>query len=204
MAVLPVSLLRNTVLNGPDSAPPGETPSAVLIPLVSLADGQTGVFLTERAAELRHHGGQISFPGGRIDEGETVIETALREAQEEIALDQNQVEIIGHLPGVVTTLGFHIAPVLAWINADFTPVPAPAEVARVLIEPLAPLLDSSNHVSVMREARGQAYQSWTIRHDHEFIWGATARILVQWSALLKAGSEPSAELSKGGTGERKS
>lgn len=168
----------------PELPPEGQIPSAVLVGLIDMDDGRLGVILTERSGQLRNHAGQISFPGGRIDSGETPDQTALREANEEIALDPQQVSILGHLPGVVTTAGFHIAPVLGRVHGGFTPVAAPAEVARVLIEPVSPLLDPRHHHSVMRQAGGRDYQSWDIRHDAENIWGATARILVQWGALL--------------------
>ena len=179
-----IPALRRTVQHQADTPPMGQIPSAVLMPLVTLADGETGIILTERSARLRHHAGQISFPGGRIDKGETPTQAALREAEEEIALDPGKVEILGHLPGVVTMAGFHIAPVLAEVKEAFTPIAAPDEVARVLIEPLAPLLNHKHHKEVTREAEGQRYQSWDIRHDREYIWGATARILIQWSQLL--------------------
>ncbi|MGC6484615.1 MAG: NUDIX hydrolase [Candidatus Puniceispirillales bacterium] len=168
----------------PEIPPEGQVPSAVLIALITMDDGQTGVILTERSGHLRHHAGQISFPGGRIDNGETPVETALREAEEEIALARDQVTVLGHLPGVLTTAGFHIAPVLGRVDGNFTPVAAPAEVARVLIEPIVPLLDRRHHQSVMREAGGRRYQSWDIAHERENIWGATARILVQWGQLI--------------------
>jgi 8-oxo-dGTP pyrophosphatase MutT (NUDIX family) len=168
----------------PDAPPEGQTPSAVLIALINMADGEAGVILTERSAGLRYHAGQISFPGGRIDDDETPVEAALREAEEEIALDPKKVTVLGHLPGVVTTAGFHIAPVLGWVDSDFVPVAAPAEVERVLIEPIAPLLDRKRHFMVMRESGGRRYESWDISHEQENIWGATARILVQWGQLL--------------------
>ena len=184
MSELTLAFLKNSVKSHADVAHGKEIPSAVLMPLVDLADGDIGIILTQRSTRLRHHAGQISFPGGRMDRGETPVETALREAEEEIALSREKVEIIGHLPSVVTTAGFHIAPVLASVRGAFTPIAAPEEVDRILIEPLAPLLRRENHVSVMRETEGQEYQSWHITHEREYIWGATARILVQWSSLL--------------------
>ena len=157
----------------PEIPPEGQVPSAVLIALITMDDGQTGVILTERSGHLRHHAGQISFPGGRIDSGETPVETALREAEEEIALARDQVTVLGHLPGVLTTAGFHIAPVLGRVDGNFTPVAAPAEVARVLIEPICRCLTGGT-ISRLREA-GHRYQSWDIAHERENIWGATAR-----------------------------
>lgn len=166
----------------PDTAPEGARPSAVLIALD--ASAEPSVILTQRAQHLRHHAGQISFPGGRIEAGESAAETALREASEEIGLAPKSVEIMGYLPGVVTTAGFHIAPVLGRLETIPALMPDPGEVDRILIEPIRPLLDPANHLSVQREHQGTRYRSWTIRHEHEFIWGATARLIVQWARLL--------------------
>ena len=167
-----------------DPVPEGRRASAVLMALIEDED-RYSIILTERSSGLRHHAGQISFPGGQIDQGETVLEAALREAEEEIALPAGKVDILGYLPGVVTTANFHIAPVLGVVNADVSLVPAEAEVSRILIEPVLPLLDPGRHRSVQREYQGRPYQSWEIQHDREYIWGATARILVQWSSRIQ-------------------
>ncbi len=168
----------------PDPAPAGSRPSAVLVGLIDHEQDGPSVILTRRADHLRHHAGQISFPGGRIEAAETPAEAAMREAFEEITLARECVEVIGYLPGVVTTAGFHIAPVLGRVTGDLCLTPDPDEVDRILIEPVLPLLNPANHLSVMRDYQGKAYQSWTIRHDHEYIWGATARLIVQWARLL--------------------
>ena len=172
--MLSFDTLLGVVQPDPDQPPPGQIPSAVLMALVTMDTGDTGIILTERSAQLRNHAGQISFPGGRIDGNETPVDTALREAEEEIALDRYKVAVLGHLPGVVTTAGFHIAPVLAVIDGEVSLVPAPDEVERVLIEPLAPLLDRRRHKSVTREAGGRRYQSWDIMHEREYIWGGNS------------------------------
>jgi 8-oxo-dGTP pyrophosphatase MutT (NUDIX family) len=176
-----------------DPVPEERRASAVLMALMEDEAGYS-IILTERSAGLRHHAGQISFPGGRIDEGETVLEAALREAEEEIALPAHKVDILGYLPGVVTTANFHIAPVLGVVTADVTLIPSEAEVSRILVEPVLPLLDPERHRSVQREYQGRPYQSWEIQHDCEYIWGATARILVQWSARIQTNEEGRAVL----------
>ena len=171
-----------------EPAPEGRRASAVLIPLVEM-DGDLNVILTERSSRLRHHAGQISFPGGAIDHGESVEQAALREAHEEINLSPNDVEILGHLPGVLTTANFHIAPVLGLIKKDVSRdglglTPHPDEVERILIEPIRPLLWRQNHRQEPRQYNGVDYKTWVIDHQHEYIWGATAKLIVQWSGLL--------------------
>lgn len=174
--------LAQYATTAPEPAPAGTRPSAVLIGIVD--DGEAPrVILTERAAHLRHHAGQISFPGGRIEPGEDALGTALREAWEEVALPEDSLEVIGYLPGVVTTAGFHIAPVLARLSAMPALKADPGEVKRILIEPVEELLKPENHLAVQRQHEGIDYWSWTIRHEREHIWGATARVIVQWAQL---------------------
>lgn len=173
----------------PEQPPEGLERSAVLVGLLGGGTANPRVILTKRAGHLRHHAGQISFPGGRMERRESPVDTALREAEEEIGLSSGDVGILGHLPGVSTVLGFHISPVLGEIRGEPEFRPDPGEVERVLVEDVHQLLEPDNHQSVMREHEGKAYQSWVIRHDHEHIWGATARLIVQWSRLLYLGQK---------------
>jgi len=182
-AVLSLDDLASVIQPKADPVPQGRRASAVLMALMEDAAGLS-IILTERSPDLRHHAGQISFPGGRIDQGETVIEAALREAEEEIALPAHAVDVLGYLPGVVTTANYHIAPVLGLVKSGVSLIPSEAEVARILIEPVLPLLNPGRHRPVRREHQGRPYQSWEIDHDREYIWGATARILVQWSERI--------------------
>ena len=163
--------------------PQGRRAAAVLIPIVEI-DNEWKVILTERSKKLKHHAGQISFPGGAIDAEESVIDAALREAHEEIGLNPNLVEVIGHLPGVITTANFHIAPVLGIIREMPDLMPEPEEVARIIALPLQPLLSPSNHRQEDRINQGKTYQTWVIDHQDEYIWGATAKLIVQWSQRL--------------------
>ena len=179
-----ISHLASVVTGEPDRPSGGLLPSAVLIGLLDGGADGAQVVLTERAGHLRHHAGQISFPGGRIENNETPVEAALREAGEEVGLAVGDVEILGHLPGVVTVAGFHIAPVLGAVRGQPELRPDPGEVERILVEPVGPLLEPANHEPVTREHEGRTYRSWAIRHDREHIWGATARLIVQWSRLL--------------------
>ena len=168
----------------PDQSPEGLLSSAVLVGLIDDGTDNPLVLLTQRADHLRHHGGQISFPGGRMESGESPAEAALREAEEEVGLSGGDVDILGYLPGVTTIAGFHIAPVLAAVNGRPELRPDPGEVERILLEPVYPLLEPANHEPIMREYEGKTRQSWRIRHEREHIWGATARLIVQWSRLL--------------------
>ena len=178
-----IKKFEQILLSQPEAAPEGRRASAVLVPILDRGD-HLELILTMRASTLRHHAGQISFPGGRLDEGETVIDAALRESHEEINLDPSLVDIRGFLPGVITTANFHIAPVLGIIKESPQLTPAPDEVERILIEPLAPLLDQDRHGREAKEYQGQPYKTWVIAHPSEYIWGATAKMLVQWSRAM--------------------
>lgn len=175
---------RKIVMPEPELAPAGRRPSAVLIPLM-IDEGVLKVVLTERSSSLRHHAGQISFPGGRIDEGEVPHTAALREANEEIGLKPEDVELIGFLPGVITTANYHIVPILGLIKGTPTLTKQPDEVARILIEPLMPILDPANFMREPKQYNGVDYQTWVISHPNEYIWGATAKLIVQWAGLYR-------------------
>ena len=116
----------------------GVRPSAVLVVVADDSDGNAGVLLTRRSTELRHHAGQISFPGGRIDPGETEVDAALREALEEVGLDPAVVEVVGELDHLATVVSrSHIVPVVATVATQLDLAPASSEVERVLWVPLA-------------------------------------------------------------------
>ena len=121
------------------------TPAAVLVPIVDHKDGLT-LLLTERASDLRHHPGQVSFPGGRLEASDRdVIETALRETEEEIGLGREHVEVIGFLPGHLIITGYRVTPVVAFVAPDVALSIDPVEVAAVFEVPLRHVLDPANH-----------------------------------------------------------
>ena len=152
-------------------------PAAVLIGLWDGPDGDR-LILTKRASHLQHHPGQIAFPGGKLDQNDTGLEaTALREAQEEIGLPPNQVQLLGRLPAHETVTGFQITPILGHIRADFKAVPQPGEVDEVFTVPLGHVLDPANYRIERRLWRGEWRHFYAVPYGPYYIWGATARIL---------------------------
>jgi 8-oxo-dGTP pyrophosphatase MutT (NUDIX family) len=152
-------------------------PAAVLVGLIEHEDGLT-VLLTRRSDTLRSHTGQIAFPGGRCDPGETPWQTALREAQEEVNLDPALVTVVGLLHGYQTVTGFHVTPVVGFIDPKATFVASPEEVADVFETPFAFLMDPINHQRQSREAPdGARRHFYAMPWNDRFIWGATAGML---------------------------
>jgi 8-oxo-dGTP pyrophosphatase MutT (NUDIX family) len=154
----------------------GGADAAVLVPLFG-EPPRRGLVFTERRADLRRHAGEISFPGGRPDHaGESMLETALREANEEIGLDPRSVEVLGALPAVSTVVtGYKVHPVVGVIpeGLDFTP--NPAEVAAVLLFGLDELMAGFAMRRLIR--RGVPIRTPTYLVGEHLVWGATARIL---------------------------
>lgn len=140
--------------------------------------GAAHVVLTKRASHLKHHPGQIAFPGGKVEDSDLGPEAAaLREAQEETGLDPAVVTVLGTLPPHQTVTGFMVTPVLARIHADFDPQPDPSEVEEVFAVPLSHVLDLERYAIEGRHWRGQMRRYYTVPWGPYYIWGATARIL---------------------------
>ncbi|MDP3299745.1 MAG: CoA pyrophosphatase, partial [Phenylobacterium sp.] len=154
-------------------APAPLTPAAVLVGLVEREHGYS-VLLTRRADTLRRHTGQIAFPGGRRDPGETIWETALRETEEEVGISRSLVTLGGLSTPYRTGTGFLVTPVVGFIASDFTLTPNPAEVADVFETPFGFLMDPTNHEEHEREFAGQLRRFYAMTHENRFIWGATA------------------------------
>jgi 8-oxo-dGTP pyrophosphatase MutT (NUDIX family) len=157
-------------------AAPGK-PAAVLIGVVGNPSGAT-MLLTRRSTALRNHSGQIAFPGGRIDPGDYgPLGAALREAEEEIGLDQAHVTPLGYLDLYLTNSGFCVAPVVALVEPGFGLTINPAEVDEVFECPLAFLMDPANHRRESREWRGAMRSYYAMPFGDHYIWGVTAGIL---------------------------
>ena len=165
----------------------GELPPARAAVLCALVDGREGldVIFTRRVDHLRHHAGQVSFPGGRVDDDDADEEaTALREAHEEIGLPPASVTVLGRLHEHPTITGFRVTPVVAHIESGVTLTPNPAEVADVFQVPLHWLLDDANVSRATREYRGRRIVVHRFDWNEHVIWGATASMILDLKKIL--------------------
>ena len=161
-------------------------PAGVLVP-ISLASGAPRVILTKRSSALKHHPGQIAFPGGKVDEGDRdVTHTALREAWEEIGLPQDLPEVLGALPTHETVTSFTVTPVVALLRSEFDIRPEAGEVAEVFSVPLSHVLDPANYIIESRRWRGTRRRYYTVPYGPYYIWGATARMLLQFADRMQS------------------
>ncbi len=170
------------------TAPPVDagalTGAAVLVPIV--LSSPPSVLLTKRSERLTQHAGQVSFPGGRIERTDaSPAAAALREAEEELALDPTRVALLGRLPDYSTGTGFLITPVVGLLPPGLPLVPTPGEVAAVFMLPLSVLLDPAAPQRRRGMRNGRVREYWVWPHDEYEIWGATAAILVRLAAALR-------------------
>jgi 8-oxo-dGTP pyrophosphatase MutT (NUDIX family) len=160
------------------------TPAAVLL-LVVNRPGEPTVVFTQRTAHLADHAGQISFPGGRMEEGdEGPAHTALREAREEVGIDPALVDILGELPDYHTSTGYRVRPVVGWMEPPLEYAPDPYEVADVFEVPLGFLLETANHRYESAFYKGRLRHYWAMPWQGRFIWGATAGMLVTFQRIV--------------------
>lgn len=165
--------------------PANPTPAAVLVPLVLHAAEPTLMF-TERASGLKKHGGQISFPGGRVEpDDDGAVGGALRESAEEIGLGADYVEILGYLPDHLVISGYRVTPVVGLVAPGFTLVPDANEVASVFEVPLGFFLNPANRVRQWRKLGGQVSAELEEFHwEGRRIWGATASMVISLAQTL--------------------
>jgi 8-oxo-dGTP pyrophosphatase MutT (NUDIX family) len=171
-------------------APPRD--AAVLVPIIHHRGGPT-VILTERTAHLTKHAGEIAFPGGRRDpEDASPVETALREAREEVGLDPAVIEVVGTLPQYLTGTGYQVTPVIGLVPVDFALQIEAGEVAHAFEVPLAFLMDPANHErrrvvheDIDRDFHAMPWRCPDTGREH-FIWGATAAMIRNLYLLLAA------------------
>ena len=169
--------------DGTEGRQAASTAAAVLIPVV--LHRELTVLFTQRTAHLKSHAGQVSFPGGRAEPGDASAEyTALREAEEEIGLPRERVEVLGRLPDYRTRTGFRVTPVIGVVAPPLELAPDPREVESVFEVPLAWLLEERNRERRTREYQGLQVGYWVYEYQGRVIWGATAGMLVNLHRML--------------------
>lgn len=167
--------------------------AAVLVPIVRRP--QPGLLLTQRSIMLRKHAGQVAFPGGAVDASDSsLIAAALREAQEEVAIPPEAVEVIGILPPVDSVTGFQVTPIVGIIPPDLPWRASEDEVAAVFEMPLAEALRLGRYHPLDIHRRGNAHRVWLSWYQHYFVWGMTAGIIRELS--LQVESDPGDTLNR--------
>ncbi|MCA3595378.1 MAG: CoA pyrophosphatase [Methylobacterium sp.] len=151
-------------------------PAAVLVPVVRREHGLS-IVLTERAAHLSTHAGQVAFPGGRVEPGESAAQAALREAQEEIGLSPSHVEPLGYLPPYFSGTGYRVQPLVAVLGPGTELLADANEVARLFEVPLAHALDTRRYRRGEIFWRGRERSFFILDYPDAYIWGVTAGIM---------------------------
>ena len=160
-------------------------PAAVLLGLIE-RDSGLHIILTRRTEALRHHAGQISFPGGRIEETDRdPVAAAIREAHEEIGLLPAHVDALGYLDSFLTITGFHVYPVVAKVSAHYIAKADPSEVDEIFEVPLEFVLNPENAKLIEIEYRGKNRTIIEFQYQQYRIWGATASMLVNFRKRLE-------------------
>lgn len=174
---------RESLVSGRGTAP---TPASVLIPLIAYEDGLK-ILLTQRTAHLYDHPGQISFPGGRSDPEDISPEfTALREAEEEIGLPKNKVEVLGCLPHYLTITGYQVTPVVGLVVPGHNYQADEFEVADIFEVPLSFLMNPHHHEHRQWQSPEGERRFYAMPYENKFIWGATAGMLRNLYHFLRA------------------
>tara|TARA_R110002096_G_scaffold7837_1_gene33458 strand:- start:11303 stop:11944 length:642 start_codon:yes stop_codon:yes gene_type:complete len=167
-------------LNPEDWVDPKDRPdlrlAAVLVPIIEHDAGPT-LLLTRRADHLNSHSGQVAFPGGKVEPGETPVDGALREAEEEVGLDRSFVDVAGFLNPYETGTGFRILPVISFVRPGFSLTAEPGEVAEIFEVPLSFLMNDDNHERHSVFWRGKRRAYYAMPYQGHYIWGATAGMI---------------------------
>lgn len=160
------------------------TPAGVLIPVMQRA-AELSVLLTQRSVELKHHAGQVSFPGGRMEaHDEDVRITALRETHEEVGIEPHHVSVIGYLGPMPTITGYAVTPVVGLVSDAAELAIDRTEVEYVFEVPLEFLMNASNDQWVERQFHGRAIPMVEFHYEGQRIWGATAQMLLMFRKYL--------------------
>ncbi len=158
--------------------------AGVLVPIIERSAGLS-VLLTQRSAELKHHAGQVSFPGGRMEEYDLSVEAAaLRETTEEVGIGAEHISVLGYLHTMPTITGYAVTPVVAMVSPDAELRPDPTEVEYAFEVPLPYLLDANNDVHTERFANGRKVPMVEFHWQNERIWGATAFMILELRKVL--------------------
>ncbi len=179
-------------LNPDDWVDPKDRPdlrlAAVLVPIIEHEAGPT-VLLTRRADHLNSHSGQVAFPGGKVEPGETPVEGALREAEEEVGLHRSFVDVVGFLNPYETGTGFRILPVISFVRPGFSLTSDPGEVAEIFEVPLGFLMNVENHERHSVFWRGKRRAYYAMPYQGHYIWGATAGMIRNLHDRLQNGAQ---------------
>ena len=170
------------------------TPAGVLVPLIERTIDQKldyQLLLTRRAKHLKHHAGQISFPGGRKEKNDlSLAHTAVRETHEEVGIRPDEITVLGQLQSHYTISGYSMTPFIGIIKADYSLTIDPAEVDEAFEVPLSFVLDPNNHQLEEAFFQGKMRSYYSIRYNNYNIWGATARVIVEFSKLIQKHVRP--------------
>jgi len=168
------------------SLPCKQLKKAAVLWLIVERHGQLFALLTQRSFHLRHHPGQFSFPGGKVEKSDANLwVTALRETQEEIGIEEQKIQKIGQLPSIDTMTGFSIYPQIGWVDSNYHPKINSGEVAHLYEIPLNYLLNKENIHTINALSEGHRYDIHYIPYGKELIWGATAQIIYQLYQMLR-------------------
>lgn len=191
MVVSATDLIRRILSEHPKKpiVDPSLTPAGVML-LLYPKDGEHRILLSKRTSHVEHHKGEICFPGGRKDPGDvTLLDTALREAYEELGIRPESIELLGEVDDVPTTSRFLISTFVGAIPYPYEFVPSESEVAEVLEVPISALMDPDNFRDETRIINGQVVVFPSYAYMGHLIYGATARVLKRFLELLEAASK---------------